>query len=48
MELSLFVIAIALLLFLLCREIMCWYWKINQVIDKMNTIIVLLTPRKEN
>ena len=28
----------ALIVFLICREIVCWYWKINQIVKTLNTI----------
>jgi len=35
-------IFIVVIIFLLCREIMCWYWKINLSISKYDEIIGLL------
>jgi hypothetical protein len=29
---SLIVLVIAIVIFLICREIVCWYWKINQMV----------------
>lgn len=31
-------LAILLLLFLLGREIVCWYWKINEALDTLKAI----------
>lgn len=30
-------------IFFLCRELMCWYWKINKHLENQQTIIQLLT-----
>ncbi|KAA6323859.1 hypothetical protein EZS27_026744 [termite gut metagenome] len=38
----LLIIAFAVLLFLLIRNIVCWYWKINQSIKNQKEIIRLL------
>jgi hypothetical protein len=32
MEQSIFILVGLILIFLLCREIMCWYWKIGEII----------------
>lgn len=29
-------------IFILCRELMCWYWKINKSIENQERIIQLL------
>jgi hypothetical protein len=34
----LFLLAILLTLFLLGREIVCWYWKINEALDTLKAI----------
>lgn len=34
---------VAIGVFLLCRELMCWYWKINKHLENQQTIIQLLT-----
>ena len=34
----LFLFAILLILFLLGREIVCWYWKINEALDTLKAI----------
>lgn len=39
-----FIIAI----FLICREIVCWYWKINQSIKNQERIIELLEKINKN
>lgn len=37
-----------ILLFLICREIICWYWKINKMVENQDTIIKLLTQIANN
>ena len=39
-----FIIAIAILagIFLLCRELLCWYWKVNKMVENQEEIIKLL------
>lgn len=32
------VIIVILLLFLIIREIVCWYWKINKIVDLLEKI----------
>ncbi len=40
---ALFIILIvAIVIFLICREIICWYWKINKSIANQERIIELL------
>lgn len=36
------IILAAIAIFFLCRELMCWYWKINQHIENQERIIFLL------
>ena len=36
------VVVLIVAVFLLCREIVCWYWKINKVIANQEEIIRLL------
>lgn len=33
---------VCVLVFLLCREIVCWYWKINKIASNQEEIIRLL------
>lgn len=33
---------VILIIFLLLREVWCWYWKINEALGKMDLIIALL------
>ena len=35
-------LAVCIILFLLCREILCWYWKINKMVSNQEEIIRLL------
>lgn len=39
---SLIILIITVVIFLLCRELMCWYWKINRSISNQERIIELL------
>jgi len=39
--------ALVILIFLFCREIVCWYFKINQIIDLMIEISEKLEPRPQ-
>jgi hypothetical protein len=39
----LFFLAIVILLFWLGREIVCWYWKINDALDTLKSIEEKLT-----
>ena len=41
--LSFFIFLLILIgLFFLCREILCWYWKINKMVENQEEIIKLL------
>ena len=31
-------LAIVLLIFLICRELVCWYWKINRIVSLLESI----------
>lgn len=33
------VLAIAVVIFAICRELMCWYWKINEHLENQRQII---------
>jgi hypothetical protein len=33
---------VCILIFLVCREIVCWYWKINKMVSNQEEIIRLL------
>lgn len=35
-------LAVGIVIFLICREIVCWYWKINRMVDNQEEIIRLL------
>lgn len=39
---SLIILIVTVVIFLLCRELMCWYWKINKSLSNQETIIQLL------
>jgi len=41
----LIVVVILLTLFLICREIVCWYWKINRVVELLERIANSLETR---
>lgn len=32
------VIGVCFVIFLLCREVMCWYWKVNRIIELLEKI----------
>ena len=38
-------LASLLVIFLIGREVMCWYWKINRIIMLLESIDAKLTPR---
>ncbi|WP_300697498.1 hypothetical protein [uncultured Bacteroides sp.] len=38
----LFTLLIGVLIFIVCRELLCWYWKINKMIANQDEIIRLL------
>lgn len=44
---SIFVLIISIMIFLLCREIVCWYFKINEFI-KINKEILSELQNKNN
>ena len=33
---------VLLIIFLICRELVCWYWKINKSVDLMEQILAEL------
>jgi len=35
---TLITIAILMVIFLICRELMCWYWKINEMVSLLKSI----------
>ncbi len=41
-------VVVAILIFLSCREIICWYWKINEIKDVLKSIDASLTEIKKN
>ncbi len=42
MAYALVVLAILILVFLICRELICWYWKINEMVSLLTDIRDLL------
>ena len=36
---ELVVLAIAIIIFIVCRELVCWYWKINEHLENQRKII---------
>jgi hypothetical protein len=36
-----------LIVFVVLREVMCWYWKINQIVDKLTEISNTLKAKEE-
>ena len=38
----LLILILALCVFLICRELFCWYWKINAIVDKLDKIVASL------
>lgn len=41
------VLVISLIVFLACREIVCWYWKLNKITDSLETIVTELKKINE-
>jgi hypothetical protein len=37
-KLIIFILA-SIVIFLICRELNCWYWKINAIVSRLDTII---------
>ncbi len=33
------VLAVAIIIFIVCRELVCWYWKINEHLENQRKII---------
>jgi hypothetical protein len=44
----LIVLAILLVIFLVCRELVCWYWKINEAINLFSRMVPLLESIKNS
>lgn len=38
----LLVLLIGILIFIVCRELLCWYWKVNKMVSNQEEIIRLL------
>lgn len=47
MDTAILFILILVILFVLCRELLCWYWKINESIKNQKEIIRLLRKLAE-
>jgi len=43
-ETTLFSLVVMIVIFLICREIMCWYWKMNEIVKILNKILLTLDP----
>jgi len=41
-------VVITLIIFLICREIACWYWKINKVVELLEKQNELLSEKLES
>lgn len=42
MDTAILLILVLIIIFILCRELVCWYWKINESIKNQKEIIRLL------
>ena len=42
---ALVVVFILVVIFLICREIVCWYWKLNQLVQLLTDIRDLMVAR---
>ncbi len=43
---SLIGLLIVLVVFLICREVVCWYWKLNKIVELLEEQNKLLTSLK--
>jgi hypothetical protein len=41
---TLVLLVVIIVVFLICREIVCWYWKITQMVDLLREISAKLGP----
>ncbi len=41
------VLAIVLIVVVLIREVLCWYWKVNRIVTLLESIDRKLTPHRE-
>lgn len=39
------VIAVVMAVFLVCREIFCWYWKMNRTVELLEKILIELRKK---
>ena len=46
MEQLVVLLAVGLTVFIICREIVCWYWKVNEVVELMKIQIDILNDIK--
>ncbi len=37
-ESALIIVAVCIVIFLICREIICWYWKLNRIVTLLEDI----------
>jgi hypothetical protein len=44
----LIILVVSLVVFLICRELFCWYWKINQRIDLLIQVRDLLAVKAQS
>ena len=44
---AIIMLIICFLIFLACREVMCWYWKINEIVKLLSDIKSALSEREE-
>lgn len=45
--LAITILVVTLVIFLICREVVCWYWKINRSVDLMEKILIELKKANE-
>lgn len=45
---SIIVLLLLILIFLLGRELICWYWKINKIVDVLEKILKRLERQNYN
>jgi len=44
---AMLIIVFCFLIFLVCREMMCWYWKISEIVKLLSDIKNALNEREE-
>ena len=45
---SLVIVAVAILIFLVCREIVCWYFKYNAMVRELEAIRIAVVDQVKN